>query len=234
MTSNTNQKLYIKPFGIPTNLLTIKEAEKVLRYVLDNCCNVSVEEWAAEFETCAEHYGNRLPFDGWEYFGIDSNGNTMWSDFLEKFDDNALTTKQDIEEYLRDFSFEDTKPTKSIAGKNVATKSTVCSSEGKGKKAAQKKTPTSSHVTLTYVGSDTYTIAGVTSLSLDGNTVVIKTNKVQTHKRGCIKTVQEVIEIPFKNLWDVYFFNPKGSKDVTDLLYRFLDGKLIEKTEIYL
>ena len=104
----------------------------------------------------------------------------------------------------------------------------------KGKKAAQKKTPTSSHVTLTYVGSDTYTIAGAVDLSLKDNTVIIKTNKAQTHKRGCTKTIQETIEIPFKNLLDVYFFNPKGSKDVTDLLYRFIDGKLIEKTEIYL
>ena len=123
--------------------------------------------------------------------------------------------------------------TKSVS-KNAVNNSIVCNPEGKGKKAAQKKTPTSSHETLTYVGSEMYTIAGVVNLSLEDNTVIIKTNKVQTHKRGCTKTIQEIIEVPFKNLLDVYFFNPKGSKDVTDLLYRFIGGRLIEKTEIYL
>ena len=207
MTSNTKQKLYIKPFGIPTTLLTVKEAEKVMRYVIANCV-VTVNEWAYEFEKLETIDARVTPFfAGWTFFGIEEGYSTYWSDYPSTFEDNILSTKRDIEEYLRGFSFEDT----------VATTKSV-----------------SSHVTLTYVGSEMYTIAGVVNLSLEDNAVIIKTNKVQTHKRGCTKTIQETIEIPFKNLLNVYFFNPKGSKDVTGLLYRFIDGKLIEKTEIYL
>ena len=234
MTSNTNQKLYIRPFGIPTTLLTVEEAEKVMRYVVANCV-VTVNEWAYEFEKLEAIDARTTPlFAGWTFFGIEDGYSTYWSDYPSTFEDNILSTKRDIEEYLRGFSFEDTVATTKSVDKNVTNNSVICNPKGKGKKAAQKKTPTSSHVTLTYVGSDTYTIAGAVDLSLEDNTVIIKTNKVQTHKRGCTKTIQETIEIPFKNLLDVYFFNPKGSKDVTDLLYRFLDGKLIEKTEIYL
>lgn len=171
-----------------------------------------------------------------ELLRVSVDNETYWSNNADHFGNNILRSKETVEAYLRGFSFEE--------------KPKVTKQQGTGKKGAQKKAASSSHVKVVYVEGQEYSIAGAISLQFtekevenknkkEGKTttegfVVIHTNKVQTHKKGCTKTVTEVIEIPLKDLWIASFINPRGAKGVTDTSYVFSEGKLVQKNEHYL
>lgn len=232
--ASVTEKPKIQPFAIPTDQFTLQEAEKMMLFVVENY-DVNIEEWADEFESEQDN-ACQPSHEYWNYCGVSVDNETYWSDNSSHFGDNILRSKETVEAYLRGFSFEE--------------KPKITKQQGTGKKGAQKKAASSSHVKVVYAEEQEYSIAGAISLQFtekevenknkkEGKTttegfVVIHTNKVQTHKKGCTKTVTEVIEIPFKDLWIASFINPKGAKGVTDTSYVFSNGKLVQKNEHYL
>lgn len=231
--ASVTEKPKIQPFAIPTDQFTLQEAEKVMLFVVENY-DVDIQEWVDEFESLQDN-ACQLSHEFWNYCGVSVDNETYWSDNADHFGDNILRSKETVEAYLRGFSFKE--------------KPKITKQQGTGKKGAQKKAASSNHVRIIYAEGQQYNIAGVISLQLvekeienkkEGDEivtegfVVIHTNKVQTHKKGCKKTTTEVIEISFKNLWMASFNSPKGAQGVTDVSYIFKNGKLSQKIEHYL